>query len=409
MDAIGIERRTFLWSLGASFGLAGGCRSAVGVADIESWASSSAPTRTALLDLLDVVRAMDARFVDLAHGVDEAWERAEAHRYFVHLLAASHQFIMENDPERPRFVRLETPWRKLMGGNPDAYYFFAPLRGDRAYRIRGGYRGEVYRSLTVHGGKSEGWPEYVISHINDRQWQSESDGSYGLVLGPERQPGNWIELTPDTRGIITRHYFLEKDYAPAARGWAIPIEIEPLVDPGPRPEPSEESVVRKLNAMTEFFRMNTEVLFGPEERLPSFVGRGYNRFGEPSFWGGKEDGGGWGAIDNSYTQATYKLAPDEALVITGRYPPCAFSSIVLTNRWLQSYDFNQRRISINMRQTALEPDGSFRIILAHEDPRVPNWIDTGTRPEGRLAMRFQLPEKQPQRPDAEVVKLASLH
>ena len=72
-----------------------------------------------------------------------------------------------------------------------------------------------------------------------------------------------------------------------------PIEIEPLVDPGPRPEPSEESVVRMLNSMTELFRKNTEVLSGPEERLPSFVGRGYNRFGEPSFWGGKEDGGGW--------------------------------------------------------------------------------------------------------------------
>ena len=109
-------------------------------------------------------------------------------------------------------------------------------------------------------------------------------------------------------------------------------------------------------------------------------------------------GGRWrlGAIDNSYTQATYELVPNEALVITGRYPPCAFSSIVITNRWLQSYGFNQRRISINMRQTALEPDGSFRIILTHEDPRVPNWIDTGTRPEGRVAMPFQLPEEQPQ-------------
>lgn len=410
-------RRAFLEGAGA-LGLAtalaplAGARAAAATSPPELAAT---PTRTALLALLDVVRDLDARFVTAERGFTAPWQVAEGHRYLVHLVAAAHRLFLENDPERPLLVRLETPWRKFMGGNPDAYYFYAPIRGDRAYRIRGRHRGEVYRSVTTHGGKEEGgWGSYVVSHRNDRQYASAADGSYELVLAPARPDGvpesNWIPTRPDVQAVITRHYFLEQEYAPAAKGWEIPIAIEPVVDPGPRPEPTEASIERRLRAMASFVRDNTVVLFGPEEKLPSWFGRGWNRFGEPSFWGGADDGGGWGAVDNSYSSARYRLAPDEALVMRGRFPKCAFASAVLVNRWLQSYDFTQRRMSLNMRQTVKEEDGSFEIVVAHGDPGPahPNWIDTGGRGEGQVDWRFQLPETKPEPIRTEVVRLAAL-
>ncbi|MCH2184874.1 hypothetical protein MK280_03280, partial [Myxococcota bacterium] len=48
--------------------------------------------------------------------------------------------------------------------------------------------------------------------------------------------------------------------------------------------------------------------------------------------------------------------------------------------------------SLNRRQTQLEPDGHFRIILAHQDPGHPNWLDTEGRPFGLVFWRFMLPE-----------------
>ncbi|MBJ18463.1 MAG: hypothetical protein CL933_03470 [Deltaproteobacteria bacterium] len=99
------------------------------------------------------------------------------------------------------------------------------------------------------------------------------------------------------------------------------------------------------------------------------------------------------------------LASDEALVVTGRFPRCRFSNLVLWNPYQMTYDYARRQTSLNRAQTALEPDGSFRMIVAHEDPGLPNWIDTEGRLTGTMFWRFFLPEEPPQTPMAEVVKL----
>ncbi len=404
-----VDRRGFV--LGAGAGIAAGL-SPLSASLARAQDAAAGPTRDALLALLDTVRQLDETYVTPGEGVDAPWKLAEAHRYLIHLLAAGHDLFLGNDPERPRLARLESPSRKFMGGNPDAYGFFAPLRGDRAYRLRCGHRGEVHRSVTVYGGESAGgWSESVIAHGNDRDWSRAPDGSFELVLARERPAGavNWLALAPDARGVITRHYFLEEDYAPAARDWKIPVEIEPLVDPGPRPEPGEQEVARRLRAMTDFVRDHTVMLFAlPPHKLPEWFGRGWNRFGRPDLWGQGDDGGGWGEVDVAYSSARYRLGPHEALRISGRLPPCVLANVVLVNRWMQSFDWTQRRVSLNTRQTQLESDGSYRIIVAHADPGHPNWLDTGGRPEGQIDWRFVLPSARPQRPRAEVVPLASL-
>jgi hypothetical protein len=65
-------------------------------------------------------------------------------------------------------------------------------------------------------------------------------------------------------------------------------------------------------------------------------------------------------------------------------------------------------VGLNRSNTVLEPDGSFRMVLAHEDPGVPNWLDTEGRPSGQLFWRFFLPEGAVETPQARVVKLSEL-
>ena len=102
------------------------------------------------------------------------------------------------------------------------------------------------------------------------------------------------------------------------------------------------------------------------------------------------------------------LRPDQALVIEGRFPECRFASVLLWNRFLQSYDYSSRQISRNRAQTKLEPDGSYRMVLAAGDPGVPNWIDTAGKPSGLVYWRFLLPEGDIVTPKATVVPLAKL-
>lgn len=76
---------------------------------------------------------------------------------------------------------------------------------------------------------------------------------------------------------------------------------------------------------------------------------------------------------------------------SGRFPPGRFANVMLWNHYLQTRDFANRRISLNRRQTTLEPDGAFKMVVAHKDPGVPNWIETEGRPRGVLFWRFMLP------------------
>jgi hypothetical protein len=109
------------------------------------------------------------------------------------------------------------------------------------------------------------------------------------------------------------------------------------------------------------------------------------------------------AADAAYSMAPYVLGPDQALILRGRWPDCRCANVSLWNRHMQTYDFTTRRVSLNRKQTGLEPDGSFRMVLAHRDPGLGNWLDTEGRPFGLVFWRFMLPEGNIATPTAEVV------
>ena len=105
---------------------------------------------------------------------------------------------------------------------------------------------------------------------------------------------------------------------------------------------------------------------------------------------------------------SFALAPDEALVIEGTSPPCAFWNMCLWNPFLQTYDYRYERVTINGGQVAHEPDGSWRIVVAARKPRIlgaANWVSTAGHPRGRIWFRWFLPESLPPRPTCRVVPL----
>jgi len=109
-----------------------------------------------------------------------------------------------------------------------------------------------------------------------------------------------------------------------------------------------------------------------------------------------------------YAMAPYVLGPDEALVIRSRWPECRYGGVNLWNRYLQTYDYANRPVCRNRANTTLEPDGSWRMVVAHEDPGVANWIDTEGRPFGLVYWRWFMPEGEVPTPETEVVKVADL-
>ena len=67
-----------------------------------------------------------------------------------------------------------------------------------------------------------------------------------------------------------------------------------------------------------------------------------------------------------------------------------------------------RPVSRNRATTTLEADGSFRMVIAHSDPGIPNWIDTEGRASGTLFFRFFLAEGDIDTLSTEVIPFAEI-
>ncbi|HPG28665.1 MAG: DUF1214 domain-containing protein [Spirochaetaceae bacterium] len=407
-----MERRDFLTGLIATPALAAvGCAGAALEGSNPTGAVPMSPdapegaraSHEALRDLIDALSALESSWVQAPARGHDPYGFSDGYRNLMHSLEDGLLRAFEADPEWPVFQRMVTPTRKYLGDNPDAIYFSAFVRGGRRYRIRGNLAGAVYTSFTLeYGDEGSTISKGVASVLNDSEFEVETDGSYEILLSPTEEPGHrgWLELPPNAMQITTRHYFERERSAAADPSVEIPLVIEPLDAPAPPPTFDDARVAAGMRRVIEQLNWKAAMAPPPGERpMPAWVGTTPNIFPTPSAPGDIA----YTALDASYTMAPYSLGPDEALVMTGRFPKCRFANVVLWNAHNMTYDYAHRPTSRNRKQTKLEADGSFRMVLAHRDPGVPNWIDTEGRPSGMVFWRFFLPDEQPVTPRAEVV------
>ena len=114
------------------------------------------------------------------------------------------------------------------------------------------------------------------------------------------------------------------------------------------------------------------------------------------------------ALDIAYAMAPFHVPPGKALVMSGRFPACRYAGVVLWSRFRQSFDYMNRRVSLNRAQTVTDSAGNYRIVLADRDPGLPNWLDTGGRASGFMYWRFLLPEEPVAAPQCELVDIEVL-
>jgi len=364
-------------------------------------------TRAAWAELLEVLAEAGERFAGKEWMVVDDRDVAEAHRTIAHILQSGLVSHAEFDPERPVWRRIVTPTRKFSGDNADAIYFEAPIRGDCTYRITGNLTQAVYTAFTVEAGANDGsYPDRTDGMLNDTQFDVAADGSYEIILGGEPQDRNWLGLSADAGRLTSRHYF-EWESSAAGTDVHLPLTIANLNPPdGPPPPWDDDSVAAAIRRVATHVRSKTTDGPRPAGRAapPDWVGQIPNEFPVP-----QEPGDiALSAADAHYSLGRWLLGPDEALVVTGRWPVCRFASVCAWNRFLQTLDYVNRPVSRNRATTTLEADGSFRMVVAHADPGVPNWIDTEGRASGTLFFRFFLAEGDIDPLSAEVVPFAEI-
>ncbi len=99
---------------------------------------------------------------------------------------------------------------------------------------------------------------------------------------------------------------------------------------------------------------------------------------------------------NLYAGGVFELGPDDALVIENRVKrQPQYIGFQLANLWGESIEYANVPGSLNGSQSEVDPDGVIRLVVAHRDPGVPNWLDTTGHTEGFMAPRWAYSETPP--------------
>lgn len=324
--------------------------------------------------------------------------RAEGYRHLTHVLrSALDIFVDHADPDFPVFYRVCDEIVKYGADNPDNYYQKCVVRGDRSYRIRGNRRTIPYLSFLTQGTTfSQGRTMLATGFIDSRSMKIEADGSFELIASTKPQPGNWLPMEPETQALLIRQTFKDRANEEIAE-----LEIECLDRPAVPRQIDAAEFEHALRTVPRFIRGSVELFCDwaqdfqkAANQLPKGDQEVCRRVG--------------GDPNIAYYNAYWEIADDEALeVVLARIPECESWNLQLNNYWMESLDYRYQTIHINKFTARQEPDGSVRILVAHRDPGLPNWLSTAGHRVGTWSFRW-IGAKEHIDPQVRVVKAATL-
>lgn len=315
-------------------------------------------------------------------------------------LAQGYFIYLQSTPEHPDFGPLYNSVMRLQP-NPDDTYCRAPLDDQGVYRISGD-RGTVRLLTFTLGAESIGMTEtpggQTAEYDLDQVLSFESDGSFEVILSAERpahHEGNWLQLPPGTRALITRQRSYDWGNEHDAR-----LAIERLDRPALRPRLDLPSMREKLTKLAEYGERHSRqwLQYQDQMRTKGIINRiehhGFSDLG--------------GIRVQVYWWGIFELEPDEALILETDVPdPAPYWNVQLNDQIWNTLEYVWRQSSLNGHQARLDRDGKFRAVISLADPGVPNWLDPVGRPQGSIVGRWYRCETNPV-PTIKRVKLAEL-
>ncbi len=352
--------------------------------------NSPSASEQAYLEFLDTLR--DAvKVINGPLGARDERERAEGLRHLLRLASlATEQFVEKGSIDHPQFTRWMDAGRKLLGDNPWTIYDSAQVFADNTYRIYG-QRGEsTYMGFCVYGTTENG-DRCIVSNIDDTDMSIDESGHFELFLGRDRPVGasNWVALDDRATDVMVRQYFLDNDHS--KQGLCAIEKVGVTDKPGPV---SDDVLAEQINKAAEYFTevINVEANISAlmEESTPVLLRNGDSYDGDDDaipidfHWVAK-------ALPTAaitYTGSwVANLGDDEAMVVEGIAPEARYWSVQLLSRWMESPDYVNNQVFFSSNNVVLDENGRFRIVIAHRDPGVDNWLNTTGLRNANIAFR----------------------
>ncbi len=85
----------------------------------------------------------------------------------------------------------------------------------------------------------------------------------------------------------------------------------------------------------------------------------------------------------------FQLTDSEALVLTIDPANAGYFTVPVTDVWTITGNYWDQQTSLNIGQSVANPDGTYTLVIAKNDPGVANWVSTGGLNLGTISIRFQ--------------------
>jgi len=308
----------------------------------------------------------------------DPFNQAEGIRYLTRLTRAGLEaFVEYSDPSFPVLRRMVHETVKMGADNPDNYYFNAQICGQYSYRITGRRNTIDYIGFfTQNGNYGTTGGLSPCGVLEGKDLDMDGEGNFEIIVSKIKQGKNWLKLEDESSLLMVRQTFFN-------RFEEIPAELKIENLDGPKtPGPVTAKMIDEGLKTASMFIAGAPLLFTRwangfqkhPNQLPLFDPKVSNAAG--------------GDASIIYYHSYWKLKPDEALVIQVKPPQCDSWNFQLNNYWMESLDYRYFTICVSKGNAMIEKDGTIRVIVAHNDPGLLNWINTCGHNEGTMCWRW---------------------
>lgn len=363
---------------------------------------------------------------------------AEGYRYLMGFVHSAVERAFHEDPIRPQFRNALSIITRSTIDNPDAIYFFAPIDGHKAYTLRGEI-GDArhWKQGTPPAPTGRKAPHYLIfevswgclagdsgdlqelrpgmktqtGKIDSSTIEVNDDGTFEILFAPERPAGHTGNFVP-TLKVVQHPHPIDPDTPPEryanyisgrqifddwAREDAIHFELTTEAGEGTGRGPlTADEMAEQLRSFgtlvrnqMHFWNAFWTIPMGTYGERPgalpgvAFPRNAFNQMNAASA------ATGGGMASNLYAGGVLELGPDEAFIVENRIKvEPSYIGFQLGNLWGESLEYASHVSSRNGHQSVRDADGVIRLVIAHEDPGVHNWIDTTGQPEVFMSPRW---------------------
>ena len=218
----------------------------------------------------------------------------------------------------------------------------------------------------------------MSNYVSDSQLPLAT-GDFTLVLSSEEPAdldgAHWVNIPADASSVVVREYIGDRSTEELAT-----MQIEAF-DPDPLTPLTDDELADQFTAMawtlmklvTLHRTIKPELLEKPNTLLTA----------EAADLGAADT-----TPDNLYMMGTFRLDPDQALVLEIEPPDTRYWNVTLENIWHECLEPVRRHSSVTSSAVEPDDDGRVRIAISAADFGFGHWLDTGGRHRGFVVVRW---------------------